>query len=221
MAAKIKVSKKLETNFWAKLNNYYLSKFKNKSIGDKEKREFDYLAHLEFLLEYFNIALSYLSDRKIQKEVEERYPNYTGYENQYWIFYHYENFGNWLYSYTLTWAGYLREVLNITKAGEGLIKLADNPKITAIVWKPKANKTLGDLIREFLKPHQIKKILNDRHNALHQQGFWRRRRLEPLAQDWKNLIKDLKSHMTNAGVFINWFHNRASQLIYENEIERR
>lgn len=79
---------------------YLLEKQKTKFITSFEKKVMKFYLQIYLLMKYFDIAASYIQTKKIQKKVEELYPSWSGYEIYTWYTYHYESFGNALYSYT-------------------------------------------------------------------------------------------------------------------------
>src|SRR6266403_3596344 len=134
------------------LFEFLLEKQKIKTITPTEKKVMEFYLQVYLLMQYFDIAASYCEAKKIQAEVEERYPGWTGYENYAWYTYHYESLGNALYSYT--------------QACESILNLLKKKSSTF----PKDGETY---LKDFIAEATIDKILKDRHDSVHQFGKWR------------------------------------------------
>lgn len=148
------------------LFEYLLEKQKLKTITPTEQKVMEFYLQIYLLPQYFDIAASYCKTQKIQAEVVERYPSWTGYENYAWYTYHYEAFGNALYSYTQA----CESILNfLKKKNSGF---------------PKDGETY---LKDFMAESVIDKILIDRHDSVHQFGKWRSEIAGELSlQDWKS-----------------------------------
>lgn len=147
------------------LFEFLLEKQKLKIITPTEKKVMDFYLQTYLLMQYFDISVGYCQAKKIQTEVVERYPSWTGYENYAWYTYHYESFGNSLYSYTQA----CESLLNFLKK-----KVPNFPKDGS------------DYLKDFMENTTINKILIDRNDSVHQFGQWRFEIAGELSlQDWK------------------------------------
>lgn len=165
-------------NMKKSLFDYLLEKKKSKTINADEEKVLQLYLQIYLLNQYFNIAANYCKTEKIQKEVEELYPAWTGYENYYWYTYHYEAFGNALYSYSQMY----KSILNLLSR-----KITNFPKDGSV------------LLEEFLADKAINKILQDRHDSVHQFGQWRSDLSEELAlQNWQAAEKKIKVPLVEA-----------------------
>lgn len=147
------------------LFDYLLEKQKLKTISAVEDKVLKMYLQIYVLMQYFSIAINYCKTNKIQKEVQELYPAWTGYENYYWYTYHYEAFGNSLYSYTQVY----KSILNFLK--RKVENFPDNGE---------------QYLNGLVKDKTIDKILLDRHDSVHQFGKWRSELSDELGiQNWK------------------------------------
>ena len=175
------------------LFDHLLDKQKAQTITVLEDKVLKYYLQVYVLLRYFKIAVNYCEKSKIQEEVEELHPAWTGYENYYWYTYHYETFGNALYSYTQAY----KSMLNL---------LAKK-----IIDFPQDGKT--DL-NDFLAYSSINKILEDRHNSVHQFGKWRAELFGELGiQDWESVEKKIATRLLKAYGLIKAFDTKMSDFI--------
>jgi hypothetical protein len=148
------------------LFEFLLKKQTLKTISPLEKKVMDFYLQIYLLMQYFDIAVSYCKTKKIQAEVIELYPSWNGFENYAWYTYHYESFGNALYSFTQA----CKSILNLVKKGK--------------VSFPKDGDTY---LHDFIADPTIDKILKDRHDSVHQYGKWRAEISEELrGQNWKS-----------------------------------
>ena len=148
------------------LFEFLLEKQKLKTITLTEKKVMEFYLQVYLLMQYFDIATSYCKSKKIQAEVVEKYPSWTGYENYAWYTYHYESLGNALYSYTQA----CESILNLLKKKDSSFPKDGNIYLT-----------------DFIADSTIEKILLDRHDSVHQFGKWRNEIAGELSiQDWKS-----------------------------------
>ena len=173
--------------------NYLLEKQKAKKITPLEDKVLKLYLQVFVLLQYFEIAVNYCKKEKIQKEVEEFRPAWTGYENYYWYTYHYEAFGNALYSYTQVY----ESILNL---------------LTRKIDKfPQDGKTY---LEDFAADNSIDKILKDRHDSVHQFGEWRSELSDELAlQDWESAEKKIVTPLLKVHELIRVFDVKISDFI--------
>ncbi len=147
------------------LFEFLLEKQRLKTITPMEQKVMKFYLQTHLLMHYFNIAASYCKTAKIQSEVVEMHPSWTGYENYAWYTYHYESFGNALYSYT--------------QACKSIINFLEKQ----IPTLPTDGATY---LSDFVADPAINKILQDRHDSVHQFGDWRSEIAGELSvQDWK------------------------------------
>lgn len=177
------------------LFEFLLGKQRLKTINPVEKRAMDLYLQTDLLKRYFDIAVNYCKASKVQKEVEELYPSWTGYENYYWYTYHYEAFGNALYSYTQAYESILnfltRKINNFPKEGK-------------------------DHLYKFIADSAIDKILTDRHDSVHQFGQWRSELSDELGmQDWKTAETKIVVPITNAHERLKLFDAKIINFINE------
>lgn len=148
------------------LFNYLIERQKLKKITSVEEKVLKLYLQISVLKQYFDIAANYCKADKIQKEVKELYPSWTGYENYYWYTYHYEAFGNALYSYTQAY----KSIFDFLKR-----KISCFPQDGEVY------------LNNFITDSTIDKILKDRHYSVHQFGQWRSELSSELGmQDWKS-----------------------------------
>lgn len=160
------------------LFEFLLKKQKNKTITSVEQKVMKFYLQVYLLMQYFDIATSYCEAKKIQAEVVERYPSWSGYENYAWYTYHYESLGNALYSYTEA----CESILNILKK--------QNPNLS---------KEGHAYLKDFLEDLAISKILKDRHDSVHQFGDWRSEIASELStQNWKSAEAKIVPIITTA-----------------------
>ena len=175
------------------LFDHLLGKQKAKTITILENKVLKYCLQADVLLRYFKIAVNYCKKSKIQKEVEELYPAWTGYENYYWHTYHYEAFGSALYSYI--------------QAYENMLNLFEKKAIDF----PQDGKTY---LNDFLAYSPISKILRDRHDFVHQFGKWRAELFGELGtQDWESVEKKIATRLLKAYGLIKAFDTKMSDFI--------
>lgn len=196
---------------WKRLIDYYFEKQKRKEISDKEKKCLKSLINIDTLLERFNIARQYLDKDKIQKEVEEMYPSRTGYENLSWILYHYEAYGNFLYSYQEAWGNFLREFFDINRRPE-LSQIADDPRLRFVI-NSEDEELASDVIRSFISNSKIRTIIDDRGESVHRYGEYRFAIQETATQSWKKLISKKDNLIEDASGTINEFNKKISRAI--------
>lgn len=148
------------------LFEFLLEKQKLKTITPVQRKVMEFYLQVCLLMQYFDIATSYCKTKKIQAEVVEFNSSWTGYENYAWYTYHYESFGNALYSYTQA----CKSIINFFKK-----KDPNFPKDGSIY------------LSDFIADTTIKQILKDRHDSVHQFGKWRSEIASELSvQDWKS-----------------------------------
>lgn len=177
------------------LLNFLLEKQKLKTITSVEKKVMDLYLQTDVLRQYFDIAINYCKTNKIQKEVEELHPAWTGYENYYWYTYHYDAFGNALYSYTQIYESILKL----------LTRKVDN--------FPQAGKTY---LEEFLSDSLIDKIVKERHDSVHQFGKWRSELSDELGlQDWKSAETKIINSIAEAHEQLKLFDAKITNFISE------
>ena len=160
------------------LFEFLLEKQKLKTITLTEQKVMKFYLQVYLLMQYFDIAANYCKTKKIQAEVVEKYPSWTGYENYAWYTYHYESFGNALYSYTQA----CKSILNFLK------KKYSN--------FPKDGETY---LSDFITDPAINKILKERHDSVHQFGEWRSKIIGELrGQNWKSAEDKIVPVITEA-----------------------
>jgi hypothetical protein len=177
------------------LFEFLLEKQRLKTITPLEKKIMDFYLQGYLLQQYFDVAANYCKAPKIQAEVEELYPSWTGYENYAWYTYHYESFGNALYSYTQA----CQSILNLLKR-----------KITSF-------STDGETyLNAFITEPMIDKILVDRHDSVHQFGKWRTEISDELrAQDWKSAEAKILPVITESNNKAKFFEGKIIKFINE------
>lgn len=175
------------------LFDFLLDKQKQKLITPVEEKVKKLYLQAYVLIQYFEISVNYSKTDKIQKEVEELYPAWTGYENYYWYTYHYEGFGNALYSYTQVYMS----TLNLLRR-----KSKNFPKNGEI------------LLNELIANSTIDKILKDRHDSVHQFGLWRSELTDELGiQDWKTAEFKITTTLAKANELIKTFDEKIIHFI--------
>lgn len=197
---------------WEKLRDGYLKISKNKEFSGSQRKQLEWMIQIDFLFRYFIIAFQYLDKDDIQKRVEKEYPSWTGYENQYWIFYHYEAYCNFLYAYLEALGAFLREFFSINGA-PNLSKIAEDPRVKSIITNQTTKETMGDLITNFINNEFIKEIVDERTEVVHKYGLPRFVHKEPYMQKWDELIKKMTDKIKNANKVIGDFHNAISAVI--------
>lgn len=164
------------------LFEFLLEKQKLKTITALEKRVMNLYLQKDVLMRYFKIAFNYCKTVKIQKEVEEVYTSWTGYENYYWYTYHYEGFGNALYSYKEAITNILKSISN-----QDRMSTKDFLKSDFVLKSMINGKSLRVFLDDFIKDSSIDKILKDRGDSIHDFGQWRSELSDELGiQDWKS-----------------------------------
>jgi len=101
---------------YAGLFDYYIKKQGKLGFNEKDGNLERYLAHIDELSRYLEVAKQYLNKDKIRQEVIIKHPGYTGYEDGTLFFYHYESFANYLYSFKEAWLEFLRLYFDIDKS---------------------------------------------------------------------------------------------------------
>lgn len=148
------------------LFEFLLEKQRLKTITPTEQKVMNSYLQAYLLMQYFDIAVSYCKTKKIQAEVVELYPSWTGYENYAWYTYHYESFGNALYSYIQA----CKSILNLLKKKDATFPKDGNTYLENLITEP-----------------TIDRILKDRHDSVHQFGKWRTEINDELRmQNWKS-----------------------------------
>ncbi|MBU1323190.1 hypothetical protein KKE48_04035 [Patescibacteria group bacterium] len=181
------------------LFEYLLEKQKSKTITLVEHKVLKMYLQLEVLKNYFQISVNYCKTDKIIKEVKFQYPAWTGYENCYWYTYHYDSFGNSLYSYTQIYRG----ILNLLK------KKDENFPENGINY-----------LNQFIENETIAKILNDRHDSVHQFGEWRKELSDELKiQDWKSAEIKIVIPLAKAYILVKKFDVKIIDFI-NNQIQK-
>ena len=180
------------------LFDYLLEKKKLKKITSVEEKILKFYLQIDVLKHYFDIVTNYCKADKIQKEAEDLCPCWTGYENYYWYAYHYESFGNAIYSYTEAY----KSILNFLKR-----KISDFPQIGEIY------------LNKFISDSAIEKILTDRGDFVHQFGEWRSEISNELKiQDWKSAETKIVSTIIKAHKQLKIFDSKMIKLI-NNKIQ--
>ena len=199
---------------WENLLNHYLKAFKDKKLSESQEKQLKWMIQIDYMFRYFAVAILYLEKNDIQKRVEEEYPLWTGYENQFWIFYHYEAYCNFLYTYQQALGSFLREFFSINKKAT-LSKIAEDPRLRSIIINQKTKENAGDLIAAFANNQIIKAMIDERGEGIHEYGLWRFRHKEPHMQRWDEFIKKMADKIRNANKIIGSFHDKISVLILQ------
>lgn len=197
---------------WEKLLNNYLKISKDKKLSESQEKQLEWMIQIDFMFRYFSIALRYLDKDDIQKRVEGEYPCWTGYENQYWIFYHYETYCNFLYAYQQALGAFLREFFFINKAPT-LSEIAKDPRLKSIIIDKTTKKTAGDLITDFVNNEIVKEMINERGEVVHKYGLPRFKHKEPYMQKWDEFIRKIADKIRNANGIVGGFHDAISAVI--------
>jgi len=164
------------------LFNFLREKQKKKVINSDEKKVMNLFLQTEVLRQYFPIAVNYCKTNKIQKEVEELFPSWDGSENYYWFTYHYDAFGNSVYSYKEAITNILKLISCQENAGTKDFLKSDFAQNSII-----ESQSLSSFLNDFIKDESIDKILKDRGNSVHEYGQWRSELANELGmQDWKS-----------------------------------
>ncbi len=211
----------MEKDPWKEMLDYLLKKLKSEEISESEHKQLKFCIHIDKLLEYLKVANRYLENPlEIQEKVEQIYPFWTGYENMYLIFYHYDTFANFLYAYKEAWANFLRELYLINKAPH-LKNVANSNQIKLVKQKTKSGQTMRDLIDSFLDDSHIKRVESDRTDTVHIFGENISKYKEIQTQDWNKLIKKIQKPMQSATNALLKFNNEISQLICKETVSKK
>ena len=177
------------------LFNFLLEKENQKTITSVQEKVLDLYLQIDVLRQYFDIVLNYCKTSKIQKEVEEMRPAWSGYENYYWYTYHYDTFGNALYSY----AEIYKSILNLL--AKNIHEFPNDGKI----W-----------LDNFIADDLIEEMLDDRHDSVHQVGKWRSRISNELSlQDWKKAEEIIVVPLAKAHRRVIVFDKKITEFINE------
>ncbi|HDP69540.1 MAG TPA: hypothetical protein ENN38_01855 [Actinobacteria bacterium] len=206
---------------WKEILDYLLKKLKSREISESELKQLKFCIHIDELLEYLKIADRYLENSlEIQEKVEQIYPFWTGYENEYLIYYHYDAFANFLYAYKEAWANFLRELYFINKASN-LKDVANSNQIKLVKQKTKSGQTMKGLIVSFLDDSLIKKVESDRTDTVHIYGENTLNCEETRTQNWGDLIKKTRKTMQSATNVLLTFNSEMSQLICKEIVSKK
>lgn len=206
-----KIMANIKTN-WENLLDHYLKISKDKKLSGSQRKQLEWMIQIDFMFRYFAITIQYLDKDDIQKRVEEEYPFWTGYENQYWIFYHYEAYCNFLYAYQQALGAFLREFFSINRAPT-LSEIAKDPRLKLIIINQETKESAGDLIANFASNGIIKEMISERGEMVHRYGLYRFKHHEPIMQKWDEFIKKMADKIRNANKIISSFHDVISGFI--------
>ncbi len=156
-------------------------------MTDRDQRILDWYLQVDNLARYFTISNNYIDQADIRKQVQKVFPSWTGHEDYYWYCYHYEAFGNALYSYKEAWTGLLTELLHLTP------NTPDNKflKQAGFGGKEVSGRSIREIAKAFIVNPAIVKVLNDRHGSVHEFGVWRKSLAPYLTTQNYQAIRDL------------------------------
>lgn len=193
------------------LFDFLLEKQRQKTINSVERKVMSLYLQVEVLRQYFTIAVNYCKTNKIQKEVVELHPSWTGYENYYWFTYHYEAFGNALYSFKEAITSILKLISGQETVGTKDFLKSDFTQKSII-----DSQSLRSFLDEFIKNEPIDKILKDRGDTVHKFGQWRSEISEELrTQNWNSAETKIVDHITKAHERLKLFDTKIINFINE------